>query len=106
MESGATVQDWLGTSSEEAQLTMKAFVAEMGVRAPEGRGPQWRNWARVFSIRLLTQLYPDVGLASEITGLEPILAKAFNLPDELKETLGRSPSIVNGGLSHRYEILE
>merc|ERR1719506_1548733 len=30
--------------------------------------------------------------------LEPILAKAFNLPDELKETLGRSPSIVNGGL--------
>jgi light-harvesting complex II chlorophyll a/b binding protein 5 len=30
--------------------------------------------------------------------LEPVLAKAFNLPDELKETLGRSPSIVNGGL--------
>jgi light-harvesting complex II chlorophyll a/b binding protein 5 len=30
--------------------------------------------------------------------LEPILAKAFNLPDELKETMGRSPSIVNGGL--------
>ena len=29
MESGATVQDWLGTSSEEAQVTMKAFVAEM-----------------------------------------------------------------------------
>merc|ERR1711990_1435435 len=30
--------------------------------------------------------------------LEPILAKAYNLPDELKETMGRSPSIVNGGL--------
>merc|ERR1719379_3216596 len=30
--------------------------------------------------------------------LEPVLAKAFNLPDELKETMGRSPSIVNGGL--------
>merc|ERR1719487_1629702 len=30
--------------------------------------------------------------------LEPVLAKAYNLPDELKETLGRSPSIVNGGL--------
>merc|ERR1719199_2152254 len=30
--------------------------------------------------------------------LEPLLAKAFNLPDELKETMGRSPSIVNGGL--------
>merc|ERR1719159_864177 len=30
--------------------------------------------------------------------LEPVLAKAFNLPDELKETMGRSPSIVNSGL--------
>merc|ERR1719159_1858976 len=30
--------------------------------------------------------------------LEPVLAKAFNLPDELKETMGRSPSLVNGGL--------
>jgi light-harvesting complex II chlorophyll a/b binding protein 5 len=30
--------------------------------------------------------------------LEPILAKVYNLPDELKETMGRSPSIVNGGL--------
>lgn len=30
--------------------------------------------------------------------LEPVLAKAFSLPDELLETAGRSPTILNGGL--------
>jgi hypothetical protein len=30
--------------------------------------------------------------------IEPMLAKAFNLPDELAATAGRSPSLVNGGL--------
>ena len=112
MESGATVQDWLGTSSEEAQVTMKAFVAEMGVRAPEGRGPQWRNWARVFSIRLLTQLYPDVGLASEITGLEPILANnaelhtVFTTPRATRELLDPTLQRQDEGLDSAKGMME
>ena len=112
MESGATVQDWLGTSSEEAQVTMKAFVAEMGARAPEGRGPQWRNWARVFSIRLLTQLYPDVGLASEITGLEPILANnaelhtVFTTPRATRELLDPTLQRQDEGLDSAKGMME
>ena len=78
MEAGATVQDWLGTTAAEAQLTMKAFIAEMGVRAPEGRAALWRNWSRIFSIRVLTQVSPDAALP-KITGMETILPKNAEL---------------------------
>ena len=84
MEAGATVQEWLGTTAAEAQLTMKAFIAEafiaeMGVRAIEGHGAQWRNWSRVFSIRDLAKLYPDAALSEEITGMEAVVPQNAEL---------------------------
>ena len=78
MEAGATVQEWLGTTAAEAQLTMKAFIAEMGVRAMEGHGAQWRNWSRVFSIRVLAKLYPDAALSEEITGMEAVVPQMLS----------------------------
>ena len=55
----ASLSDWLGTDAAAAQMTLAAAVVDMGQRAPEGRGGLWRNWMRIFAIRVLSKFGLD-----------------------------------------------
>ena len=58
--------------AKAARMTWLAGIVDMGQRALDGRGPQWRNWTRIFAIRLLTNLGSHTDMPADITVMESI----------------------------------
>ena len=90
----ASLSDWLGTDAAAAQMTLAAAVVDMGQRAPEGRGGLWRNWMRIFAMRVLSKFGLDKDMPEAITGLERIeTPDAFAVPSGVARAYAQPPDL-------------